>query len=143
MKRSSVLIATAALAAGLLPGAAMAQSGWIYLECRTAIHAGLRSDAVRPDQPARYETNVKRISLSPLRWQGLTAATPPGWRTDACSFYENVHCEVDGDEVRLIGSHSYTVNLRTLRQTYDLVSDVAPLWGDGVCRRIADPTNGG
>jgi hypothetical protein len=144
MKRPVLLIATVALAAGLVPAAASAQSGWTYLQCRTSYYVGPPSATTRPSQPNRQDVATFRIRTSPAAWQRLNGATPPQWDADICELIDFNTCTTSGDEVRLVGrrGYSHTINLRTLRQTYSRLDRSSRTWGEGNCQRITDPTGG-
>ncbi|WP_417230695.1 hypothetical protein [Brevundimonas sp.] len=144
MKRPVLLLASAALVAGLLPGVAAAQTGWTYLQCRTSFYVAPPSATTRPSQPTRQEEATIRVRTSPAGWQRLNGATSPQWDTDMCSLIDFNTCTATGDEVRLVGRRGYTntLNLRTLRQTYSRLDRSSRTWGEGTCRRIADPTGG-
>jgi len=145
MIRSTVLLTAVALAAGLVPGAAAAQSGWTYLQCQTRYYVGHPTATTRPANPTRLEESTVRIRTSPVGWQRLSAASTPRWDTDICTLTDFNTCSVAGDEVRLVGRRGYTntINLRTLRQAYERQDASSHTWGEGTCRRVADPRAAG
>ncbi|WP_339930024.1 hypothetical protein [uncultured Brevundimonas sp.] len=143
MKHPILLIATVALAAGLVPAVASAQSGWTYLRCNKTFYNAHPSATVRPRQPARHDESISRISTNPARWQGLSGGATPTWGADLCSLVEVNRCVVVGDEVQILGEGRMTgVNLRTLQFTYSRLDRSARTWGEGSCQRIADPLGG-
>lgn len=142
MKRPALLIATFAMAVGLVPDVASAQSAWTYLQCRTSYYVGPPSATTRPSQPTRQDDAIIRVRTNPASWQRLNGATTPQWDTDVCELIDFNTCTASGDEVRLVGRRGYTntINLRTLRQTYSRLDRNARTWGEGTCHRIANPS---